>query len=258
MSEIALVPKQMRYDLMLWFRNRQSRFFTVAFPLLLLLVFMTVLGDQLRSFEQTRIKLSTYYVPAMLVLGIASASYVNLVVTVTALRERGVLKRRRATPVPAWVLISGRALAATAISLTIVALLTAVGWIFYGVKLPVSEIPFVILATLVGSASFCCLGYATASFVGPEDATIPVTQGIILPLYFVSGVFIHESYLPSLFRSIGDVFPIRHLLHAMLHSFDTGKVVGPGQAIDLAVVAAWGIVGLVVALRRFSWSPRAV
>ena len=74
--------------------------------------------------------------PGIITLGIIAAAFVNLVISVTAQRESGVLKRRRATPVPAAAIIAGRALTAVVVALGITAVLLAIGWAAFGATRP--------------------------------------------------------------------------------------------------------------------------
>jgi ABC-2 type transport system permease protein len=250
---LALVLHQSRYDLRGFLRNRQARFFTLALPLLFLVIFVSIFGNDLVD----GIKASTFYVPGISALAIIAASFVNLVISIVVLREEGILKRRRATPVPAWVLIAGRTLMAIAVSLTSMVVLLAVGRFAYGVRLPTRTIPGVALTAVVGSISFCVLAYAFSSAISNEDAAQPMVQAVMLPLYFISGVFIPPSQIPSWLHHIAEFFPVEHLAHGLQHAYDpatTGVGIVWG---DIGALALWGVIGLVVALRRFSWLPKA-
>jgi ABC-2 type transport system permease protein len=252
-GSLGLVLHQARYDMLGFLRNRQARFFTLVLPLLFLVIFVSVFGNNTVGPEN--VKASTYYVPGISALAIIAASFVNLVITITAQRESGVLKRRRATPVPAWVPISGRTLPAMAVSLVVMTVLLLVGRFAYGVHLPTSTIPGIALTAVVGSTCFCILGYALASAVKSEDAAQPAVQAIMLPLYFVSGVFIPNVNLPSWLRHVAEFFPVQHLADGLHHAYDP-SVHGTGIVwSDLAVLAIWAVAGLGVALRRFSWAP---
>jgi ABC-2 type transport system permease protein len=251
----GLVLHQARYDLTGFLRNRQARFFTIILPLLFLVIFVGVFGNH--TVRSTGVKASTYYVPGISALGLIAASFVNLVISVTAQREAGILKRRRATPVPAWVLIAGRTLTAIAVSLFVLTVLLAVGRFAYGVHLPTSTLPGIAVSAIVGSITFCALGYALSTAIHSEDGAQPVVQAIMLPLYFISGVFIPNVNLPSWMRHVAEFFPVQHLADALHHAFDP-SVHGIGIVwSDLAVLGAWAVVGLAVALRRFSWTPSA-
>jgi ABC-2 type transport system permease protein len=250
-----LVLHTLRYELTTFSRDTQSWFFTLALPVLLLVILVGILGTHRTQGVTGIATLETYYVPAMMTFGVVWASLVNLTVTVTSERERGVLKRRRATPVPAPALIAARALTAALLSLLVALLVLVVGRVAYGVEVGLEKLPALLLVALVGSLSFCCLGYALVSFIGSEEAAIPVTQAIALPLFFISGVLIEYAGIPDTMRSIAEVLPVQPLADAGLLAFDSRE---QGAAIaggDLAVVAAWGLLGLTIALWRFSWEP---
>jgi ABC-type multidrug transport system permease subunit len=109
--------------------------------------------------------------------------------SVTAQRELGVLKRRRATPVPAGAVIAGRVLTAVVIAAVMAAVLLGIGWAAYGAHVPGRTALALAVTVVTGAASFCCLGYALTSLIRHEDATLPGAMALMLPLYFISGVF---------------------------------------------------------------------
>ena len=153
-------------------------------------------------------KTSVSYVPGIITLGIIAASFVNLVISVTAQRESGILKRRRATPVPAAAIIGGRALTAVVAAFVITAVLLLIGWAAYGANVPGRTGPALFVTVAIGALSFCCIGYALASLIHDEDAAQPVTQALVLPLYFISGVFVAASQLPHWLVDIAALFPV--------------------------------------------------
>jgi ABC-2 type transport system permease protein len=251
---LVLVLHQARYDLLGILRNRQARFFTLILPILFLVIFVSIFGNHR---VPPGVKASTYYVPGLAALGVIAASFVNLVITITAQRETGVLKRRRATPVPAWVLIAGRSLTAVTVSLTVLAVLLAIGRFAYGVTLRTEALPGIALTAVVGSITFCVLGYALSTAIHNEDAAQPMTQAIMLPLYFISGVFVVNTNLPSWLRHVAEVFPVEHLSDGLHKAYDP-TVHGAGIVwSDIGVLALWFAIGLAVALLRFSWLPAA-
>ncbi len=252
---LRLVLHQARYDLRAFLRNKQSRFFTLILPLLFLVIFVSVFGNN--TVGADGVKASTYYVPGLSAMAVIAASFVNLVISITTQRESGVLKRRRSTPVPAWVLIAGRTLTAIGISLVTMVVLLTVGRFAYGVHLPTRTIPGVALTAVVGAATFCVLGYGLSTAIRSADAAQPMVQAIMLPLYFISGVFIPNVNLPSWLRHVAEVFPVQHLADGLHHAYDPA-VTGAGIVwTDIGVLALWAGIGLAVALRRFSWTPAA-
>jgi ABC-2 type transport system permease protein len=255
-SDALLVAHQLRYDLLVTWRNPQSRFFTLALPVIFLVLLASLFGNHSAHVAGHAIKNSTYYVPGLCTLGVISTSFVNLVITITALRESGTLKRRRSTPVPAWVLIASRALTAAILSIALAVVIVAIGRIAYGVHVPGSTIPAFLLGIVVGAACFCCLSFAVASFIRNEDAAQPIVQVTVLPLYFISGVFIPRSQLSGTFKEIASVFPVSHLNGALFKAVDPATKGAGVAGHDLLILVIWGIGGLLIALRRFSWSAR--
>jgi ABC-2 type transport system permease protein len=248
---LALVLHQARYDLRAFLRNKQGRYFTLILPIVLLVVFVSV-GVGGKTVGPGHADSSTYYVPGLSALAVVAASFVNLVISLTAQREAGVLKRRRATPVPACVLIAGRTLTAIAVSLVTLTMLLAVGHFAYGIHVSAATVPDVVVTVLLGSAAFCALGYALSTRIRSADAAQPMVQAIMLPLYFISGVFVPSVDLPGWLRHVAAVFPVEHLADALRHAY------APGSGIvwsDLLALAIWAAAGLALALRRFSWTP---
>ena len=255
-SRLDRVRHQVRYDLLVMTRNREARFFTFALPVLMLLLFVAIFGNQSFHLGGRTYPGSTYYVANQLVFGIVDAAMMTTAVAVVGYRELGVLKRRRATPQPAWVLIVSRALVAVCTSLLLAGLLLVLGGAVFGVGVPMRALPSLVLALVVGAFAFCALGFAATSLIRTNESAMPTVMGLALPLFFISGVFVPWFLIPSWLRSIAEVFPVRHLAAAT-----TATLTSTGGAafrpVDLAIVAAWGIAALAVAARRFTWSPRA-
>jgi len=252
---VRLSLHQFRFDLLAFVRNRQARFFTLVLPVLFLVIFASLFHGQTVKVAGGTINTSVYYVPGIITLGIIAAAFVNLVISVTAQRESGTLKRRRATPVPAASIIAGRALTSVVVALGITALLLALGWLIYRAAVPGRTAAALAVTVIIGAVSFCCLGFALASVIRDQDAAQPITQAVMLPLYFISGVFISVSLLPGWLQGIASVFPVRHLAAALLVAYNPHTTGAGFAGVDLAIVAAWGLGGLLIALRRFSWVP---
>jgi ABC-2 type transport system permease protein len=251
---IRLILHQTRYDLLTFVRNRQARFFTVALPVSFLVIFATVFGNKLIGPEH--IKTSTYYVPGIAALAVLTASFSNLVISVTTQRELGILKRRRATPAPAGAVIAGRAITSLVVSLSVAAIVITIGGIVYGVHVAPGALGTLALTIAGGSLALACVGYAVTTMIGSADSAQPATLAISLPLAFISGVYIPPPNLPSALHHVAQAFPLQHLVAAVSRGFQPGS---SGIAwSDLAILAAWGLGGLTVALTRFRWTPAAI
>ena len=131
---------QFRYDQKAFWRNPAAVFFTVMFPVILLLIFATVFGDQTVD-VRGGIEATTYYVPAIITLAVISATMQTLAMSLVIAREDGRLKRGRGTPMPAWVFIAGRVGNSIVVALLMLALLAAIGRVLYGVAIPWGQLP---------------------------------------------------------------------------------------------------------------------
>ncbi|MBA2239758.1 MAG: ABC transporter permease [Solirubrobacterales bacterium] len=255
MNAIGLAGHQFRFSQKIFWRNPASVFFTVALPLVFLVIFNGIFGDETID-ELGGITTSTYYIPAILTLAVVSATTVSIAISLVVDRESGILKRGRSTPMPSWVFFAGRIGNAIVISLLMLFVITALGALVYGVDVPWERAPAVLATLAIGAFAFCSIGIAMTAVIPSEDAAPAVTNISVLPLYFLSGVFIPESEIPDGVLKFADLFPIHHFFEAFFSAFTSTS--GSGfEWLDLAVVAAWGLAGLVLAVRFFRWTPRA-
>jgi ABC-2 type transport system permease protein len=252
----SLIGHEFGADLRCFRRNIQSVFFTLILPVLFLVIFASIFRNATVKVPGGTMKESVYYVPAIITFGLIAAAFSNLTVVVVRNRESGIYKRRRATPLPATAVITARALVGVLTALAITAVLLLIGWAAYGATIPSHTAPAFVLDVIVGAAAFCCLGFAVASLISNVDAAQPVVQAIVLPLSFISGVFVATSELPGWLASIGKVFPVEHLNAALLAAYNPHTTGSGLRWGDLAVLAVWGVAGLVIAVRRFRWLPR--
>jgi ABC-2 type transport system permease protein len=254
---LAMLRHQLRYDVLALVRNRQARFFTLALPVGMLFLFVSIFGSGVVPIAPgVMANGTTYYVTAQVVFGVVDGAFMALAVTLVGQRELGILKRRRATPEPAWVIIASRVATSVGLALAIAGELLLVGRVAYAMPLAAAAITSVLLTVVVGAASCCCLGFAVSTWIGSDEAAMPAVTGATLPLFFVSGIFVPWGLIPTWLQQVALVTPVRHLAVAVQRPFG-GDDPGGVAWSSLAVVLAWGLVGLAVAVRRFRWSPRS-
>jgi ABC-2 type transport system permease protein len=253
---LYLTVHQFRSDLRCFLRNRGSVFWTLALPVLFLVIFGSIFRHHNVAVPGGRIDEPAYYVPGIIAYGVIAATFSNLVISVVRYRETGIYKRRRATPLPASAVITARALVAAVSVLAITAVLLAIGWAAFAAHIPAATGPAFLLDIVVGAIVFSCLGFAVAGLISSIDGAQPVTLAIVLPLCFLSGVFIPILELPHWLADIGKIFPVHALADALLTAYNPHTTGSGLRWADLAVLAAWGAGGLIVAVRHFSWLPR--
>ncbi|HJS26532.1 MAG TPA: ABC transporter permease [Actinomycetota bacterium] len=257
MSDLALLGAQVRTTNKAFWRNPASAFFTFAFPLMFLVIFTSLLGgDEEEVAAGVVIGTDSYYVAAMAAFSVISATYTNLAIQISFIRDQGILKRTRGTPLPGGIYLTGRVIHAVLISLVLVAITSAFGVAFYEAEVPSGVLFWQHLATVVvGAMAFSALGLATTAIVPNADASPAIVNAIILPLLFLSGIFIPLGPdAPEWMKVVGNIFPVKHFAEAMLGSFYGPPL--PFEWSDVLVVAVWGVAGLLAAIRFFSWEPR--
>jgi ABC-2 type transport system permease protein len=254
MNAAALTVSQVRYANKVFWRNPASAFFIFAFPLMFLVIFTALLGHGTVHVSATRVvNTSTYYVAAMASFGLISACYTNIAISVSFQRDQGILKRINGTPLPKSVYLGARMLHALIVGLLLVVITAAFGRLLYSASVPsgVTLLRFLVML-LVGSASFCALGFAITPVIPNADASPAIVNATILPLLFLSGVFIPlGSNSPAWILWIARIFPVWHFARGMQAGF-------LGTAFnwtDVLIVAAWGLGGLLLSVRFFSWEP---
>jgi ABC-2 type transport system permease protein len=254
MSTAALTLSQARYVNKAFWRNPMRAFFTFAFPLMFLVIFTALLGNGTVHIGTRTVKESTYYVASMAAYGVITACFVNTGMSITFARDDGILKRIDGSPLPHAIFFTSRILHSVFVALLLVAITAAFGYFAYGADLAsgATLVRFIVML-LVGAASFCALGFAITAAIPNADAAPPIVNFSILPLLFLSGIFIpFSNSTPSWVEWVGRIFPVRHFAVGLQAAF----LGTPFQWRDVVVVAAWGLAGLLLSIRYFSWEPR--
>jgi ABC-2 type transport system permease protein len=252
MSAPKLVLHQVRLEQRAFWRNPESAFFTFALPVGLLLIFGFISsGDTVPG--RTDIKGLTLFVPGILAFGIIVAAYANLAATMSTLRSEGVLKRLRATPLPPTVYLTGQLVSVLATSLLIGVTTIVLGRVAFDVAPRPGAALLVVAVLALGIACFAALGLAIAAIIRRPESSGAITNGTYLPLALVSGTFSSALVLPRWLDVTVSAFPIKALTDGLRAAYDPAAVGLP--VANLLVLAAWTIIGVVLARRFFRWDP---
>src|SRR3954451_4002375 len=243
---VALTWRQYRMERRLFWRNPSAAFFNFLLPLLFLGFFGAIFSGNQKDLD--------VIVPGIAGMAVLSTTFSALAFNLTFLRESGVLKRIRGTPLPTGAYLGG--VAANAVTNTIiqVAIILVAGKVFFdvnGLKDPVELLLFVAL----GVVCFASLGVAFSHAIPNFDSAPAYVNAVFLPVIFISGVFYDAENAPAFLRSIAEILPLKHLIDGL----DGAMVDGSGLADHtgaLAVLLAWTIFGVTFAIRGFSWEAR--
>jgi ABC-2 type transport system permease protein len=256
MSDLKLAFRQVWYINMAFIRNPASLFFTLIFPLMFLVIFSVVFGNgQVQVGPGHTVRVATFYVPAIAAFSVINACYTNIAMSLSFSRDSGALKRIHGSPLPVWSYMFARIVHAVVIAVLLVVICAAFGAIFYGATLPTTTLPAFALTLVIGAAVFSALGVAVTAVIPNADASPAIVNGTILPLLFISNVFIPLQNPSAWLDILGKLFPVRHFADALIGSFF--QLSGSGlYTNDLLVLGAWGVASLVLGMRFFQWEPR--
>jgi ABC-2 type transport system permease protein len=257
-SMMSLLGTQVGYQNKIFFRTPIAAFFTIFFPLMIFVVFSLVFGNQF--IEELGVTTAQYYAPAMAVFAAVSASYTNIATTTSYQRDMGILKRVRGTPLPASTYMGGKVVSAVLIAVLSVVIMMGIGVAFYGVHIYARTLPAAIVTFLIGVGTFAALGLLVAALVKSGESATAVTNATLLPLAFISGVFlVPSSDSPAWLTTVADFFPLKHFVEPFSQAFmPPTTYTGSGwEWADLGYMLIWGVVAGVLAVRLFKWESPA-
>jgi len=246
---VRLFWHQLRSEQLVFWRSREAAVFIFLFPLLLFALLTALYNGTIYNRPAAWALLA-----GMLAYGAANTAFAGLALILIARRELGILKRIRATPLPTAAYI-----AAVLASIMIVFALQAASLFVLGHVLKSTPWPThlisLVLALALGAAAFAGLGIGITGFIRSLEGSSAALNVVVLPAAFLSGSFGERRHYPAALRAIGDVLPLKYLVDAInaiyLHKRELWD-----KPTAVAVLAAWGALGIVVAARKFRWEPR--
>ena len=254
-SAPSLFLQQVRYQLLTFARSPVAMFFTLGLPVAMLVLFNALFGGETVDTPHGEWSVQQFYTGGLAAFTAVSATFTNLVNEVPIRRDDGTLKRWRSTPIPTGVYLAGWVASAIVIAAAGVMLQLALGLVFYDLEIVAAKLPAMVLTFVVGVAAFAAMGLGMAALVPNADSAPAVANATILPLAFISDTFVPiDDDRPGWLR-VADWLPLKPFVNAFQ---DTLNPLTDAPAIrwgKLAVVAAWGVAGAVLAATKFRWEP---
>ncbi|MDM4720514.1 ABC transporter permease [Micromonospora sp. WMMA1363] len=257
---LALGLRQGRLEITQFLRSRESVVFTLGFPVIMILIFASIFDGEIApgvSFPQ-------YFVTGMIATGLMTVSFQNLGIWIPIERDRGVLKRYRGTPMPKWVYFAGKVIMVVVIGVAETALLLAVSAALFDLELPGTATKWLTLGwvSALGVTACTLCGIAISSLARTARSGSAVVTPVALVLQFISGVFFVFTQLPSWMQQVAALFPLKWMCQGLRSVFlpDAFGAQEPGGSFELGRVAlvlgAWCVIGLLLCLATFRWTPR--
>ena len=238
--------RQFRLERRMFWRNPSAAFFGFLLPLLLLAMFGAVFSGEQEQLDVV--------VPGIAGMSVMAATFVALAYNLTFLRERGILKRLRGTPLPSSAYLAGMAGNAVTNTVVQVAVVIVAGRLFFGIPWPGDWLALLVFLA-AGVVCFASLGVALSHAIPNFDSAPAYVNAIFLPVVVLSGVFYDADHAPIFLRDIAQALPLTHLIDGLSAAMVTGAPFAD-HLPDLVVIALWGVLGVVLAIRGFSWEAR--
>ena len=202
------------------------------------------------TLASTNISAVAYLVPSILAMSLMQLG-VFAAIPLVQQREKGILKRMGATPLPRWKLVGSNVLLRLIVAIVDAVVILGIGLLFFNVQI-VGNLLAVVGLVLLGAGSFLALGFMLASFLRTEEQATGVVQIVQIPMMFLSGIFFQFDFLPGFLRTVGMFMPLTYLGDAFRQVMVNGTQVAP-LGVDVAVLTGWLVVCLAVAGRSFRW-----
>jgi ABC-2 type transport system permease protein len=242
----ALAWRQYRLERRMFWRNPSAAFFNFLLPLLFLAMFGAIFSGQQADLD--------VIVPGIAGMAVMSTTFSAFAFNLTFLREAGILKRIRGTPLPtpAYVMaLAGSAITNTALQIVII---TVVGKAFFGVDWPQDMVSLLVFVA-AGATCFAALGVALSHLIPNFESAPAYVNAVFLPMIMISGVFYDSENAPAFLKDIAEALPLKHLIDGLSGAMVRGEGVG-SHWTALLVLLIWGAAGVLLAVRGFSWEQR--
>jgi ABC-2 type transport system permease protein len=240
---IVLGWRQYRLERRMFWRNPSAAFFNFVLPLLFLFGGGVLLSGSQHDLNKL--------IPAIAGMSVMSTTFTALAYNIVFLRERGVLKRIRGTPLPTLSYFGGVAANAVTNTALQIAIVIVSGRLFFGIGWPEDWLSLIVFV-IAGVVSLAALGVAFAHVIPNFESTAAYVNAVFLPVVFVSFYVFDSGSAPGFLRSIADGLPLKPLIDGLSGAIVTGS--GLSDNLDaLIVIILWGALGLYLAVRGFSW-----
>ncbi|MFZ1881000.1 MAG: ABC transporter permease [Gaiellaceae bacterium] len=249
---MRLFLHEVRTEQLLFWRNREAAFFTFLLPVIFFLVFGSIYGDSIITKEHVRA--APFLEAGMIGYGVASTAFAGLAITMVIRRESGVLKRIRATPLPPATYLLAVLASTFVVFLVETVLLVAIGRLLFSVAVP-DRLLSLLAALVVGVAAFAAMGLGLTSAVRSAEGSSAVVNFVYLPMAIISGTFFSPKAYPGPLRALADVLPLTYFTKLTRNIIVRHDHIW-SQGSSIAAVLAWGVIGLIAAIRGFRWQPR--
>jgi len=232
----------------LYLREPSAFFFTLIFPLLLMMLFGSIWGND--PFPGETFGYIDFSTASFIGIVILTTGVMNLTINISSYRDKGILRRFRATPISSLTFLMAESGALLVISIMGVILLLAAGFLVFGLQFRCVPLEF-LAAFLLSSVALLGLGFIPASVSPSARSGSVIANSLFFPMLFLSGGAIPRQMLPSFLRAVSEVFPLTHAIRLMRNVW-LGEHIGQNP-VEVGVLVLTIATGAVFAARLFRW-----
>ena len=250
---MRLFLHELRTEQLLFWRNREAAIFTFFLPVVFFLIFGAVYGNDTIK-KEGGIRAASFLEAGMIGYGVAATCFAGLGITLVVRRESGILKRIRATPLPALSYLLGVLASTFVVFLIEAVLIVVIGRLLFSVAVP-DRLFSLAAVLLLGALTFAAMGLGITGLVRSSEGSSAVINAVYLPMAIISGTFFTPKSYPGFLRVIADILPLTHYTQLTRDVMVRNEHLW-SDAGAIGVVLLWGAIGLAAALRGFRWQPQ--
>ena len=209
-----------------------------------------VLAVEPRSVQSQQLSAAAFFVPSILAMALMQLGVFSAIPLVEQ-REKLILKRLGATPLPRWTLVASNIVVRLLIALVQTVLIVAIGLAVFDVAI-VGSLLLAFGFVVLGAVTFIAIGYVIASFARTEEAANGMTSVVQFPMMFLSGIFFPIAFMPAFLQPVAALMPLTYLGDALRQVMVGGVPYAP-LWLDALVLAGWLVVCFAISARWFRW-----
>ena len=235
-------------EFVLYLRDPSGFFFTLIFPLLLMMLFGSIWGND--PFPGENFGYIDFAVSAFIGIVILTSGIMNLTTSIAAYREKGILRRFKASPISPLLVLTAELSSLFLITVAGMILLLAAGVLVFGMRF-YGSIPEVFLAFVLSTLSISALGFIPASLAPTARSGMLIANVIYFPMLFLSGAALPREMLPPFLSTFSQILPLTHVIELLQGLWLGGHLWE--YPVQIIVLCSVTVAGFVIAARYFRW-----
>jgi ABC-2 type transport system permease protein len=210
-----------------------------------------VLAPGAEGVSVTRGRYIDYLVPGILAMNAMFSGVFNIAVVMTTMRQKGILRRLKVTPVSKSAILAAMITTRMLIIFISMAMILGIGVFAFGVQLQ-GNMALLVFVVIIGSLAFTTFGFAVSAYAKTVESAEAIANTVAMPMMFLGDVFLPVTNMPAFIQPIASALPLSYLGKALREV----ALQGHGLleiALPLGAVVLYGLIGFAIAIKLFRW-----